>query len=125
MSRLLVSSAALTLLLSACGDSSSLTCAVLADPENCWAEAALELRECLPEGGEGLLSADRASCTFTDGSEVRFDSPLPESDWDLEEFAFTIERDGAPCARFVDTFANRMELTGAGGTVVTVMACPP
>jgi hypothetical protein len=102
----------------ACGGSSPLTCEVLSDPSNCWAEGALALAECLPPDAEGTLEPDRASCTFDDGSVVVFDSPLPMSDWDLEEFAFTVARDGATCARFVDTFQNRMELTAAGGTVV-------
>jgi hypothetical protein len=50
---------------------------------------------------------------------VVFDSPLPTSSFDLEELALTVERDGATCARFVDTFQNRMELTAGDDTVVS------
>jgi hypothetical protein len=99
--------------------SSKLTCDLLKDPENCWAEAALAAAECFPVGEVGVLAADRASCTFSDGTRVVFDSPLPTSTFDLEELALTIERDGATCARFVDTFQNRMELTAGDDVVVS------
>ena len=105
------------LVLAGC-NSSELTCDLLADSSNCWAEAALAMAECLPTDEVGVLSADRASCTFSDGSRVVFDSPLPTSNLDLDEFALTVERDGATCARFVDTFSNRLELTAGGDTVV-------
>jgi hypothetical protein len=101
------------------GDGSALSCPLLADPNNCWASSALALQQCLPPGGDGVLAADRASCTFDDGSRVVFDSALPTSTLDLGELAFTVERDGTTCARFVDTFANRMELTANGETTVS------
>jgi hypothetical protein len=104
--------------LAGCGGSSELTCEVLKDPSNCWAEAALALKECFPADATGVLAADRGSCTFDEGTVVVFDSPLPTDDWDLEELAFDVERDGEPCARFVDTFRNRMELTTEGRMVV-------
>lgn len=88
-----------------------LTCEILSDPENCWARAAADAVQCLPPGGGGgVLNEDRTVCTFLDGSRVLFDEPLPLRSDELEWLAFTIESDGATCARFVDTFSNRMEL---------------
>lgn len=107
-------------LVGACGGPDELTCEVLADPENCWAVAAEELAACMPDRATpAAMAADRGSCTFADGVVVAFDTPLPMDTLDLERLAFTIEVDGAPCGRFVDTFDNRMELTGSGETVVS------
>jgi hypothetical protein len=107
--------------LAACGGE-DLTCEVLTDPTNCWATAAAAAKACLPAGTAaqmGLLAVDRASCLFADGTRVVFDEPLPMRTEDLERLAFTIEQGKLACARFVDTFANRMELTGGGKTVVS------
>ena len=109
-------------LVSSCsgGGGADLTCEYLSDPDNCWAAAAAEAKACLPASAQaGLLAADRSSCSFSDGTVVVFDDPLPDDTEDLERFGFTIERDGAFCASFVDTFENRMELTGSGPTVVS------
>lgn len=112
--------AILALVLCACGGSEDLTCEILSDPSNCWATAAAAARACLPPAPEiGVLAADRASCTFSDGSRVVFEAPLPSDELDLERFAFTIEKDGATCASFVDTFMNRMELEGGGVRAVS------
>src|SRR5687768_15859967 len=90
--------------LGACGGA-DLTCELLADPTNCWAEAAAALKACLPAGTTpATLASDRASCSFADGTRIVFDAPLPTSNFDLEGLGFTIERDGATCGRFVDTF---------------------
>jgi hypothetical protein len=112
--------ACLPLSLAACGSSASLTCELLADPDNCWARAAAAAAACLPATAEvAVLAADRASCTFSDGTRVVFDGPLATDTMDLERFAFTIESGGTTCARFVDTFANRMELEAGGLSVVS------
>ncbi len=105
----------------ACGESTEpLTCELLSDPTNCWASAAADAVACLPGmSAIGVLAPDRASCTFSDGSRVVFDEPLPDDVFDLERLAFTFERNGAECARFVDTFGNRMELTGDDGVIVS------
>lgn len=89
-----------------------LTCEILSDPGNCWAEAAAEAATCVPSPDEeiGVLEPDRASCTYTVGSRVVFDEALPLDVMDLERLALTLEKDGAKCGRFVDTFMNRMEL---------------
>ena len=98
----------------------ALTCEYLADPTNCWATAAAAAADCLPPATEtGVLAADRASCTFSDGTRVVFEDPLPLDSFDLERFAFTIETGGAECASFVDTFMNRMELEAGGARVVS------
>jgi hypothetical protein len=103
----------------------ALTCEYLSDPGNCWAEAAVELASCVPGPEEeyGIIAADRASCEFSDGSRVVFDEALPEDIFDLERLAMTFERDGSECGRFVDTFANRMELeAGSLGAVSQLRA---
>jgi hypothetical protein len=64
--------------LAGCDGSSQLTCEYLADPENCWAQAAAAAKACLPEDSQtGVLAADRASCNFTDGTRIVFDDALP------------------------------------------------
>jgi len=109
------------LFLAGCGGGAQLTCEYLADPANCWAAAAAAAKACLPEATEtGTLSADRASCSFTDGTRIVFDDALPNDTMDLERFGFTIETsDGSNCARFLDTFENRMELEGGGHSAVS------
>ncbi len=103
----------------ACGSGSELTCEVLADPTNCWASAAAAAKACVPAGEIGVLAPDRASCAFTSGQQVVFETPLPQTLDGLERLAFTIEANGATCASFVDTFANRMELEAGGHRVVS------
>jgi hypothetical protein len=118
--RTLIAISCVTLSVSACGSTSDLTCELLADPGNCWAEAAEAAAACLPGTGEvAVLAPDRASCSFGDGTRIVFDEPLASDTMDLERFAFTIQRGGATCARFVDTFANRMELEAGGVSVVS------
>lgn len=97
-----------------------LTCEYLEDEDNCWAVAAAALKDCLPEGQtEAVLAADRESCEFSDGTRIVFEDALPMDTIDLERFAFTIMKNGAPCGGFVDTFENKMELTGGGETVTS------
>lgn len=114
--------AALLAALGGCGGGEDLTCEILSDPSNCWATAAAAARACLPAGSAaqaGLLSTDRASCLFADGTRITFDAPLPDRTQELERLAFTIEQGTFECARFVDTFGNRMELTADERTVVS------
>lgn len=103
---------ALCALAQACGGGESeLTCELLEDPGNCWAEAAAAAAACLPPSTQvGALAADRASCDFGGGTRVVFDAPLPLDTLELDRLGFSIEAGGATCARFVDTFENRMEL---------------
>ncbi len=112
---------AFVLVLAACGGGEDdLTCELLASPDNCWATAAAELAACLPPSTTpGVFSADRTSCDFANGARVTFDSALPEDNFDLEMLGFTITLNGETCGRFIDTFSNRMELTGSGETVVS------
>jgi hypothetical protein len=103
----------------ACGGD-ELTCAILADPGNCWATTAAALKACLPAGtAPAALAADRASCSFADGTRIVFEGPLPTDNFALERFAFTIERGGAPCGSFVDTFMNRMEVEAGSLSAVS------
>jgi hypothetical protein len=110
----------LLLLAPSCGGSSDLTCEYLSDPGNCWAEAAAGARACLPAATEtAVLATDRASCSFADGTRIVFDDVLPDDTMDLERLGFTIEKDGSTCARFLDTFENRMELEGGDHSAVS------
>jgi len=110
---------ALLAMLAACGSSEDLTCELLADPTNCWADAAAKAAACLPmRAAPAMLSADRSKCTWPDGSQITFDTPLPTTTTDLERLAF--DATGPGCSwRFVDTFMNRMELTVDGETEVS------
>lgn len=102
------------------GGEEELTCELLADDDNCWASAAEAASACLTDGLRGVLRADRAECSFADGTRVVFDAPLPNDAAGLEQLGFRVVRsDGTECARFLDTFANRMELTAGGATVVS------
>jgi hypothetical protein len=108
------------LLLCSTACDSDLTCEVLADPEeNCWAKAAGAMKACLPADAQGVLASDRGSCSFADGSRVVFETPLPSDTFSLDRLAFTVEKDGAECGRFVDTFGNRMELSAGGTSAVS------
>lgn len=115
-----IATSVIAVAIAACGGGEELTCELLADPGNCWATAAEQLAACMPaRATPAVLEPDRASCTFSDGVRVVFDTRLPTDNMDLEGLGFTVEVDGAQCGRFVDTFMNRMELTGSGETVVS------
>ena len=103
-----------------CGGSDELTCELLANPDNCWAAAAEAMAACMPaRATPATLEADRMSCTFGDGVRVVFDQPLAMTTDQLDGLGFSIEDADGECARFIDTFQNRMELTGDGQTVVS------
>jgi hypothetical protein len=105
---------------SACGSSEDLTCTLLADPTNCWADAAARAAACIPSRAtHATLSTDRKHCTWPDGAQVTFDTPLPTDTIDLERLAFDVTGPNGCAWRFVDTFANRMELTVDGKTEVS------
>ena len=97
--------------LAGCGGSSDLTCKQLADPNNCWAKAAASATACIAMNSTpGLLSADRTTCTWSDGTSVTFDVPLPNATTDLDHLSFDVT--GPACSwSFTDTFHNHMELT--------------
>ena len=108
------------LLVAGCGGSEDLTCELLADPTNCWADAEVRAAACLPmHATPGMLSADRTRCTWSDGSTVVFETALPTDTIDLERLAFTVTGPGGCSWKFVDTFMNRMELTVDGKTEVS------
>lgn len=94
-----------------------LTCAILEAEDNCWAATAASLADCLPAGETGILAADRASCTFSDGTVITFDEALPNSTDGLFGFGFTISQSGEQCGRFVDTAENRMEMSAGTRSV--------
>jgi hypothetical protein len=66
----------------------------------------------------GTLSADRTQCTWSDGSKVVFDAPLPDDTSQLDHLSFTVT--GSSCTwSFTDTFMNKMILTVDGKTEVS------
>lgn len=97
--------------LAACGGSNDLTCKQLADPNNCWAKATTEATACIAmRTTPGLFAADRTTCTWSDGTTVTFDAPLPIQTTDLDHLSFDVT--GPACSwSFTDTFHNHMELT--------------
>lgn len=110
---------ALFVVVAGCGGSDDLTCAVLADPGNCWAAATSEAASCLVmHATPGTLSADRTQCTWSDGSTVTFDAPLPSDTIELDHLSFTVTAPGCSWS-FTDTFMNKMLLTVDGKTEVS------
>jgi hypothetical protein len=104
----------ITVLAGCGGGSTPLTCAMLADPTNCWASAAAGAAACVPQV-PGTLAADRRSCTWSDGSQVMFDTALPTDTTLLDHLSFDVT--GPGCAwHFTDTFMNKLELTVGGKT---------
>lgn len=107
--------------LSACGGN-DLTCKQLADPNNCWAKAAADATACIAMRTQpGAFAADRASCTWSDGTTVTFDAPLPQTTMDLDHLSFDVL--GPSCSwSFTDTFHNHMELTVGDKTETATLA---
>jgi len=83
--------AALTLLVLA-GCSDDLTCELLADPSNCFAQTAAAFETCMPmRATPAKLSADGRTCTFADGVYVVFNAPVPQlNGWVLSGISFTV-----------------------------------
>ena len=108
--------------LAACGGSSDLTCKQLADPNNCWAKAATEATACIAMRAQpGLYSPDRSMCTWSDGTTVTFDAPLPTTKMALDHLAFDVT--GPACSwSFTDTFHNHMELTVGNKTETATLS---
>jgi hypothetical protein len=94
----------------ACDSGGKMTCELLADPDNCWAQTVAATAACLPSPATATLATDRRSCSFADGTRIVFDEALPYDYMDVERFAFTIEVDGATCARFEIGNEPTMEL---------------
>src|SRR5258706_5133494 len=64
-----------------CSTAPDLTCAVLADPSNCFTQQAAVLAACMPmRATSAKLSSDQMTCTFADGVYVVFLAPLPRTD---------------------------------------------
>lgn len=114
---------ALVLAGAGCSGSDPLTCTQLADPTNCWATAAARAAACIPmRATPATLAADRASCSFSDGTRVVFDAPLPTDQLSLDHLSYTlVAADGSTCASFTDTFADKLELTAGGPTVTSTL----
>lgn len=66
---------------SGCSSAPDLTCAMLADPSNCFDAQAAALAACMPmRATPAKLSSDQMTGTFADGVYVVFLAPLPRTD---------------------------------------------
>jgi hypothetical protein len=68
--------------------------------DNCWRQSLATATGCLPAvGTHGVLAADGGSCTYADGYEVVFHTPV-DLRTDLNNLAwdFSTSRDGQACA---------------------------
>lgn len=82
-----------------------ITCEVLEDPGFCWTSAVEEVYGCFAtaDNESGVMSADGGTCTFDDGTSIRFDNPPPEFGSD-DTWAFTVlDPTGGECAKYVET----------------------
>ena len=52
-------------------------CHFFGETNNCWAETAHRAASCTDPSLSGVISADRESCVYPDGSMALFDPPLP------------------------------------------------
>ena len=104
-------------LLAGCG--SDLTCALLEDPNNCYATEAAALAACIPLGATvtATLSDDRTTCTFLDGVTVVFDQPLTELFAEANSeygISFNVYApDGSTCGHlyWIENASNVLEIT--------------
>jgi hypothetical protein len=111
---------------SSCSDSSSggpatagFDCSFLAG-DNCWKQAVAVVAACAPPpGSTGKLSADGASCTFSNGAVVQFSTPVDlasasdptkgPSPWGL-----IVTVNGAPCFQFFSQASGLQLVTSLG-----------
>lgn len=101
-------------------DAEKLDCAWLAG-ENCYKRAVRAVSECAP-GSEatGTFDASRTTCTYTDGTTVTFEEPVPDDPVDDDyRWRFDVEGPDGACARFEETNSG-FELTAPSGTVRAV-----
>jgi hypothetical protein len=64
---------------------------------SCWNDAVAEAQTCLPSG-DGVLSSDRKTCRFSDGTVATFDEPAATTSGALNP-SVTIAKEGTTCAR--------------------------
>lgn len=64
-----------------CARDYDLTCKLLNDPSNCFAQQAAALAACIPMSATatGTLSADQKTCTFPDGVYITFAQAFPRT----------------------------------------------
>jgi len=83
---------ALVLCASCSPEPNTLTCALLSSPNNCFAVAVSAVASCLPDNTSvGLLSTDRTSCTFSNGSSIQFGAALANNTvFELSDLEITV-----------------------------------
>jgi len=136
----------LCLLLPACGDKDPAddTAGLAGDEidcswfegDNCWKDAVASAAACAAPDEYGVWNADFTSCSFTDGTEVRFDTPAPVAGSPTEDdffdfvWNFDIVVGGSVCLNYgtddtlwsVDTPDGTFTSYTEGGT--TQYTCP-
>ncbi len=99
------------------GGSTTSTCETLADPSLCWAVAVADLYACVPDE-TGVLSADRMSCSFSDGVVIDFGPlPLPTSTSTFLPNVTVRRGDGSECGIFYEQSSVRF--VSANGLTAT------
>ena len=98
----------------ACGGADKIGCDWFSGP-NCWKESVAAAYQCTTDGERPVLSADRKTCTYTDGTEVRFTAALPDAGGLADyQWEFEIVKGGTACASYRELGSD-----GDGGFVLT------
>jgi hypothetical protein len=99
--------------------------------DSCWKASLDEAAACAIDSSlDGTLGADGRSCTFPDGSVVRFGDPVDLADMEGNDVDLEIVRDGVSCMSFVNRDNQGFHLTTASGTfsetgqMTLVVTCP-
>jgi hypothetical protein len=101
----------------ASGEAGVLDCSWMDGP-NCWNALLPMLSSCVNTTQRfGTFSADRMTCTYDDGTTIKFDAPVPKQPsvdkadlWNL-----TIEKGGRTCLRLEEPAFGAMWLTTSAG----------
>ena len=89
---------------------------------NCYKDNLAVAAACLPDenGPGGTLSADSATCTYADGTEVIFHNPFDPVAMDDDNYRWDVEVrvGGQTCIRVVEGADDSMSVTTAAGEYV-------
>jgi len=98
--------------LSHCNDEEKIGCGWFED-DNCWKQSVETAYQCLPDSElKGTLNSEATSCTYEDGTEITFKSPIQFENFDYE-WDFEITKNDELCMAFDEK--NRVKLTTSIG----------
>lgn len=88
-------------LLAGCGgdDAKTVGCAFFSG-DNCWKETVAAAYKCVDGTATGMYDAQRTECSFSDGTIIKFATPVPESFLDYEFDFDVLSPGGDTCASF-------------------------